>query len=79
MVNDPRILESIAPTASSAQAAAIVAALEHFRRATATMPIAVTAVHDPWTWTAIREGVERANDSLSVWSDRLETSSQPPA
>ena len=50
-------LELIAPSASPEEAAAIVAALERFMRATAPAPVA--AGPDRWRRAAILEGVER--------------------
>jgi hypothetical protein len=50
-------LELIAPSASPEEAAAIVAALERFMRATAPAPVA--AARDRWRRAAILEGVER--------------------
>jgi hypothetical protein len=52
----------IAPSASPEEAAAIVAALELFMRATAP-PAAVPAqAADPWLRAAILEGVQRARE-----------------
>jgi hypothetical protein len=52
-------LELIAPSASPEEAAAIVAALERFMRATVP-PLAPTAqAGDPWRRTALLEGVSR--------------------
>jgi hypothetical protein len=52
-------LELIAPSASPEEAAAIVAALERFMRATAPSPAPVAAARDRWRRAAILEGVER--------------------
>ena len=50
----------LAPAATREEAAAIIAALERFMRATAPSPAATApGVPDPWTRVAIREGVER--------------------
>jgi predicted transcriptional regulator len=49
----------IAPSASHEEAAAIVAALERFMRATARSAIAVAESRDEWREAAILEGVER--------------------
>jgi hypothetical protein len=54
-------LELIAPAASPEEAAAVVAALERFMRATAPVPAAPAQGPDPWQATAILEGVEREN------------------
>ena len=50
---------SISPAPSTEEAAAIVAALERFMRATATAPIEVQRAIDPWQRAAILEGVSR--------------------
>jgi hypothetical protein len=54
-------LQLIAPSASPEEAAAIVAALERFRRATAPSP-AHGQAPDPWLRAAILEGVTREDD-----------------
>jgi hypothetical protein len=51
--------ELIAPSASSEEAAAIVAAVELFRRATAPAAMAPPEAADPWLRAAILEGVAR--------------------
>jgi hypothetical protein len=52
-------LQLIAPSASPEEAAAVVAALERFIRATApTVPTAAQRP-DPWRRAALLEGVER--------------------
>jgi hypothetical protein len=51
---------SVSPAPSAAEAAAIVAAIERFRRATTTLPPAVEPALDPWARAAIHEGVSRA-------------------
>jgi hypothetical protein len=58
-VRDRPRLKLIAPSASAEEAAAIVAALERFMRATATSAIAVAESRDEWPDAAILEGVER--------------------
>jgi hypothetical protein len=51
----------IAPSASPEEAAAVVAALERFIRATAAPPAQPSATgREPWQRAAILEGVERA-------------------
>jgi hypothetical protein len=52
-------LELVAPAASPEEAAAIVAALERFMRATASPHEAPAQSPDPWQRAAILEGVER--------------------
>jgi hypothetical protein len=56
-------LKLIAPTASPEEAAAIVAALEQFMRATAPAPPQAPEHGDPWHRAAILEGVEREHRS----------------
>jgi hypothetical protein len=59
MVNRRPQLEPIAPAASAEQAAAILAAVEHFERDTAP-PAAVAAdPPDRWQRAAMLEGTER--------------------
>jgi hypothetical protein len=52
-------LKLIAPSASPEEAAAVVAALEQFMKATAPAPQAPSATIDPWRRAAIIEGVSR--------------------
>jgi hypothetical protein len=47
------------PSASPEEAAAIVAAVERFMRATARPAAPGTEGPDPWLWAAILEGVAR--------------------
>jgi hypothetical protein len=54
-------MQLVAPAASREEAAAIVAALERFVRATAPAP-AAEQVADGWRRTAILEGVSREED-----------------
>jgi hypothetical protein len=56
-------LELLAPTASPEEAAAVVAALEQFMRATAAAPQAARADRDGWHEAAILEGVMRDPDA----------------
>jgi len=62
-------LELIAPTASVEEAAAIVAALERFMRATAPAAEPEPADGDAWRRAAILEGAERwePSDSTDPW------------
>ncbi|HWX74522.1 MAG TPA: hypothetical protein VNZ05_04395 [Solirubrobacteraceae bacterium] len=55
-------LELIAPSASPEEAAAIVAALERFMRATAPPAAGGESAPDPWLRAAMLEGVEREGD-----------------
>jgi hypothetical protein len=59
MANRRPQLKLIAPTASPEEAAAIVAALEQFMRATAPARLQAPDQGDPWQRAAIIEGVER--------------------
>ena len=59
MVNRRPRLELIAPSASPEEAAAVVAALERFMRATAPPLTTPSKAQDPWERAAILEGVER--------------------
>jgi hypothetical protein len=59
MVNRRPQLELIAPSASPAEAAAIVAALERFMRDTAPRVAPSTEHLDPWARAAMLEGVAR--------------------
>jgi hypothetical protein len=52
-------LQLIAPSASAEEAAAIVAALERFMRATAPTPAQSAEGPEPWSRAAILEGVSR--------------------
>jgi hypothetical protein len=53
-------LKLIAPGASSAEAAAVVAAIEQFMRNTAPPAAPPTPRRNPWQEAALREGVMRA-------------------
>jgi hypothetical protein len=53
-------LSIIAPGASPDEAAAVVAAIEQFMRATAPMPAPPAPAVDPWQQAALQEGVNRA-------------------
>jgi len=59
MVNRRPQLELIAPSASPAEAAAIVAALERFMRDTAPRLAEPVQRADPWLRVAMLEGVAR--------------------
>ncbi|HXC46548.1 MAG TPA: hypothetical protein VNU24_08080 [Solirubrobacteraceae bacterium] len=69
MVNRRPQLELIAPSASPAKAAAIVAALERFMRDTAPRLAPPTEPLDRWTRAAMLEGVARAGlaDQPDPW------------
>jgi hypothetical protein len=59
IVQRPSRLQLIPSTASPQEAAAIVAALEHFVRATRRAPRPPARAADPWRRAAILEGVGR--------------------
>jgi hypothetical protein len=64
-------LEIVAPNASPAEAAAVVAALEQFMRDFTPPPAAPAPRRDPWQRTALLEGVTRDSDSLTPWGDGM--------
>jgi hypothetical protein len=57
-------LELIAPGASDAEAAAIVAALERFMRETAPAPAPTEAPPNPWFRRGLLESIEREPPQL---------------
>ena len=64
-------LQIVAPGASPAEAAAVVAALEQFMRDVAP-PLAPPRPHrDPWQRTALLEGVSHDSDVLTPWGDGM--------
>ncbi len=63
MPNRRTHLHLIAPSATPEEAAAVVAALERFMRATAPVPIASAHGPDPWTRAALMEGVSRESET----------------
>ncbi len=69
MANRRPRLELIAPSASPEEAAAVVAALERFMRATAPVLVAAPEGLDGWTRAALIEGVTRAGsgDENDPW------------
>ena len=60
-------LTIVAPNASPEEAAAVVAALERFMRATAPTPAAPAPHRDPWQEAALQEGVRRAPEPPTPW------------
>lgn len=64
-------LEIVAPNASPAEAAAVVAALEQFMRDTAPPPVAPAPRHDPWQRAAMLENVERDVAGPTPWGDGM--------
>ena len=60
MVNRRPQLELIAPGATAAQTAAIVAALEQFMRERTLRTVAPEPAEDPWQRAALLEGASRS-------------------
>jgi hypothetical protein len=60
-------LSIIAPTASPEEAAAVVAAVEQFMRATAPSPVPPAPAVDRWQQTALHEGVSREPEQPLPW------------
>jgi hypothetical protein len=69
MVNRRGKLELIAPAASPEEAAAVVAALERFMRATAPAHAPAKELMDPWQRAAFTEAVARQepSDTYDPW------------
>jgi hypothetical protein len=61
-------LELIAPNASPEEAAAVVAALERFMRATAPPPVSPAPKRPAWQQAALHEGVAREQASPAPWA-----------
>jgi len=57
VINRRPKLTIVAPNASGEEAAAVVAALERFMRATAPAPASPGPKRNPWQQAALREGV----------------------
>jgi len=57
VVNRRPKLTIVAPNASAEEAAAVVAALERFMRATAPLPAPPAPGRNPWQQAALQEGV----------------------
>jgi hypothetical protein len=66
-VNRRPKLTIVAPNASAEEAAAVVAALEHFMRATAPPPAAKAPTRSPWQRAALDEGVARQPQPPLPW------------
>lgn len=60
-------LTIIAPNASAEEAAAVVAALERFMRATAPPPAAKAPARSPWQQAALDDGVARQPQPPLPW------------
>jgi hypothetical protein len=67
MVNRRPKLTIVAPNASPAQAAAVVAALERFMRETAPTTAPPAPQRNPWQLAALHEGVAREPHSPLPW------------
>jgi hypothetical protein len=61
-------LSIVAPNASPEEAAAVVAALERFMRATAPTRVEPAPAGSRWQLTALREGVSRADAPPPPWA-----------
>jgi hypothetical protein len=61
-------LSIVAPSASPEEAAAVVAALEQFMRATAPLLAAPPPQQNPWQRTALFEGVAREPELPLPWA-----------
>ena len=61
-------LTIVAPGASPEEAAAVVAALEQFTRATAPPAAAPAPAGSAWLAAALREGVARQPDAAPPWA-----------
>lgn len=61
-------LTIVAPDASPHEAAAVVAALEHFMRLTAPTPAPLPPARNPWQQAALHEGIQRAPQPPLPWS-----------
>jgi len=69
-VNRRPKLAIVAPAASPAEAAAVVAALERFMRDTAAPPAPAAEPRDRWVRTARLEAVGAGGDGAAPWGDR---------
>jgi hypothetical protein len=61
-------LSIIAPNASAEEAAAVVAAVEQFMRATAPRPVPPAPAVDRWQQAALHEGVAREPQQPRPWA-----------
>jgi hypothetical protein len=67
MINRRPKLTIVAPNATPEEAAAVVAALERFMRATAPALAPAAPQRDPWQRAALQEGVARAPGNPPPW------------
>jgi hypothetical protein len=68
VVNRRPKLSIVAPNASPEEAAAVVAALEQFMRATSPPPAPPAPKRNPWQRAALVEGVARQPGEPPPWS-----------
>jgi hypothetical protein len=68
VINRRPKLTIVAPNAAPDEAAAVVAALEQFMRATAPVPAPRGPARNPWQQAALHEGVWRAPADPPFWS-----------
>ncbi|MHB8658810.1 MAG: hypothetical protein ACYC91_12805 [Solirubrobacteraceae bacterium] len=61
-------LSIVAPSASTEEVAAVIAAVEQFMRATAPRPAAAQAEANRWQQVALREGIMREPMMPLPWS-----------
>ena len=66
-VNRRPRLSIVAPGASPEEAAAVVAAIEQFMRATAPPPAPSAPQPNPWQQAALHEGVSRQPEQPAPW------------
>ena len=62
-------IDFVTPAASEEEAAAVIAALEHFLRETAPAPSNAAPVVNAWERAALLEGTGREPDAPSPWGD----------
>jgi hypothetical protein len=67
-VNRRPKLTIVAPDASPEEAAAVVAALERFMRATAPRLVPPAAQQNPWQRAALHDGVAREPTQPAPWA-----------
>ena len=64
-------LQIVSPSASPEEAAAVVAAVERFRRETAPSLVSAAPARNPWQRAALLEGTGRQPDEPSPWGDPI--------
>jgi hypothetical protein len=68
MINRRPQLTIVAPNTDPEEAAAVVAALERFMRATAPVPASPEPQGNPWQRAALREGVSQQPADYPFWA-----------